>query len=203
MSVAIGTSESVDLLLPRWEETSATEYVDQLIELMISRGSTFYDDEVTQLEHALQGAFLADRANDAEHAIAAALLHDIGHLLVHEHSSDSGFLQSDLEHEAIGARWLETRFPPSVTQPIAEHVRAKRYLCTVDENYWSRLSRASQYSFELQGGALSLKELELFESHPAFRDAVTLRWRDEAAKVAGRDVPPLETYRSLLESLVV
>ena len=188
--------------LPAWPAKSAMAFIDELFAFMQTAGSTRYDDQVTQLEHSLQTAHLADRAFASDQAIAAALLHDIGHLLQEEHDAQSGFLHTDLEHEQVGAKWLLQMFPTGVVNPIRDHVRAKRYLCSNDEKYWTSLSESSRRSFELQGGAMSVEALEQFEKLPHFTDAIALRRRDDGGKVKGRNVPGLEHYRALLASLI-
>ena len=187
---------------PAWPAADAGEWVDAFLAWLERAGTVRYDEVVTQLEHALQSAYLAERAADSDAAVAAALLHDVGHLLLAEHDGRDAFLSVDLLHESAGADWLARMFPAEVTQPVREHVRAKRYLCTVDGDYRGRLSRASQRSFELQGGPLSSDEVGVVEQLPGFHAAVTLRRRDDGAKVPGRTVPGLEHYRDLLVSLI-
>jgi [1-hydroxy-2-(trimethylamino)ethyl]phosphonate dioxygenase len=82
------------------------------------------------------------------------------------------------------------------------HVAAKRYLCAVEPAYLAGLSPASRHSLQLQGGPFTPQDAEAFEREPHWREAVALRRWDDGAKVAGLAVPPLESYRSLLESLV-
>lgn len=188
--------------VPAWSATSAEQFVDDLLRFMREEGATRYDDAVSQLDHALQAAHLADRSNAPSSEVAAALLHDVGHLLLEEHDAQGDFLDVDLEHEIVGAEWLAQIFPLAVTDPIREHVNAKRFLCTVDERYRSRLSRASQRSLELQGGLMSQGELQNARELPHFESAIALRRRDDGAKVQNREVPDLEHYRALLESLV-
>lgn len=188
--------------IPAWPASNASELVDDLFRWLESAGATRYDEAVTQLEHALQSAYLAERANDTDSAVAAALLHDVGHLLLADQDGTDAFLTTDLEHETVGADWLAQMFPHEVTSPIREHVRAKRYLCTVDRMYSGCLSPASTRSLELQGGPMSAAEIDEVERLPDFVAALTLRRRDDGAKVPGREVPALEHYRELLESLV-
>ena len=187
---------------PAWPAASAADFVDSLLRFLQRAGESRYDEAVSQLEHALQTAHLAVRARDSDHAIAAALLHDIGHLLLAGHDEQTLSPDTDLEHEVVGARWLARMFPQRVTDPIREHVRAKRYLCAIDTGYHRRLSSASRRSLALQGGTLPESERASVDLMPHFADAVTLRRRDDAGKVAGKAVPGLETYRALLESLV-
>lgn len=111
-----------------------------LFNYMEKRGQSFYDEVVTQLAHALQCAALAKRNSASPEQITSALLHDIGHFILDEHNADIDFLETDLNHEEIGAEYLEPFFPDAVTTPIRLHVPAKRYLCSVDTTYYDGLS---------------------------------------------------------------
>lgn len=162
-------------------------------------GSHHYDEELSQRDHALQTAALAAGADGSDPLVAAALLHDVGHLLDLDASGRRDDPATDLAHEARGARFLAGLFPPSVTAPIALHVSAKRYRCAVDPSYWAGLSAGSKRSLELQGGPMDGLEVSRFEQHPGFEDAVRLRGWDDQGKADGLEVPPLDTYRELLE----
>ena len=177
--------------------------VDEVLDLFRSYANDRYDEDVTQLDHALQTAALA-RAEGADDAlVAAALLHDVGHLLdLAQHGRRSTSTQ-DLGHEGRGARYLAALFPPSVTGPIALHVRAKRYRCAVDPEYHDGLSDGSRASLVLQGGPMSVDEADAFAASPASAAAVDLRRWDDGGKVDGLEVPALDDYRPLLESLTV
>jgi predicted HD phosphohydrolase len=52
-----------------------------------------------------------------------------------------------------------------------------------------------------QGGPLDEAAARRVAAQPGFADALALRDRDDAAKVVGLAVAPLEDYRALLESL--
>ncbi len=173
---------------------SDDDAVEILFEFVRQRGQSNYDESVTQIAHALQAADLATRNGCNDAAITAALFHDLGHLLLDEHASQVEFLQEDLNHEEAGADFLEAYFPATVTQPIRLHVPAKRYLCTVDEEYYDRLSDASKRSFQVQGGKLSRAEQEEFAAHEELEVALQLRRFDDQAKRADHQVPPLEKY---------
>ena len=176
------------------------EKVATLFDFMVRRGQTFYDESVTQLEHALQCANQA-RINDAKGTqVASALLHDLGHFLLDEHNEDIAFLADDLNHEAVGADFLEPFFPDAVTTPVRLHVPAKRYLCTTDAEYYDGLSEASKRSLRVQGGVMSDDERSAFERIPHFEDALSLRRWDDLAKVRNLETPGLETYRGVVAS---
>jgi len=182
---------------PKW--TSEKEkFVDDLFAWLSIAGATNYDEQVTQLQHALQTADLARQEHAAEPDIVAALLHDIGHLLVDEHQDIDDFLGRDLQHEEVGAQWLAHCFPTEVTEPVRLHVLAKRWLCTGDETYWPGLSEASKRSFLVQGGLMSRAEIRAFQAHGSWQQAVALRQRDDLGKQPGRQVPSLESFRTIV-----
>ena len=170
-----------------------------LFSYMEIRGQSFYDEAVTQLEHALQCAALATQNDASPTLITSALLHDIGHFILDEHNADVVFLNTNLNHEEIGAQYLEPFFPKTITTPIRLHVPAKRYLCTTDATYYDGLSEASKMSLKLQGGVMSDVEQDGFEQIPYFRDALTLRRWDDMAKVKGLETVQLETYRDIVQ----
>src|SRR5262245_6008207 len=132
----------------------------EVLELFRLRGASQYGGEaVTQLEHALQAATFAEQDGAPPSLVAAALLHDVGHLL-HDLPNDAPDRGVDDRHESLAAAWLAERFAPSIVAPVAMHVAAKRYLCTVDRNYLAQLSQASVQSLALQGGPMTTAEVE-------------------------------------------
>lgn len=169
-----------------------------LFNYMEKRGQSFYDEVVTQLEHALQCAALARRNSASPEQITSALLHDIGHFILDEYNADINFLDIDLNHEEIGAKYLEPFFSDSVTTPIRLHVPAKRYLCTVDTTYYDGLSDASKRSLKVQGGLMFDEEQQDFEKIPHYQDALTLRKWDDLAKVRDLETDGLETYSKIV-----
>ncbi|MDE0423724.1 MAG: HD domain-containing protein [Candidatus Poribacteria bacterium] len=182
---------------------TAEQKIDTLFGYMEDRGQSFYDEVVTQLEHALQCAALAQQSNAASTLITGALLHDIGHIILDKHSAREAFLNTDLNHEEVGAQYLQPFFPEAVTTPIRLHVPAKRYLCTTDPSYWDGLSEASKRSLKLQGGNMSDEERKAFERIPYFEDGLTLRRWDDLAKVKGLEIAGLETYRDIVQQCLV
>lgn len=177
--------------------------VDEIFHLLEERGQgSYFGEPVSQLQHALQCANYAVNEQARPELVAAALLHDIGHLL-HDEGEDIADRGGDTEHEHLGQEWLSAHFAPAVTYPIAMHVAAKRYLCATDPAYLGKLSSASVQSLELQGGAMSAAEVADFESNEFAEDAVRLRRWDDLAKIEGAQVPPLNHYRSILESVIV
>ena len=180
--------------------TDPAASVDEVLELFTRYGRDHYDEAVSQLDHALQCAALAADEGAPDELVAAALLHDVGHLL-HLRDGGTGPGDEDLDHEAVGARHLSALFGPGVTGPIALHVRAKRYLCAVEPTATSSLSDGSRASLVRQGGPLDTAEVTAFEANPGHAEAVRLRRWDDAGKVDGLAVAPLEHYRGLLRGL--
>jgi phosphonate degradation associated HDIG domain protein len=182
-------------------ENGATTIVDTIIDLFAKRGAAAYHGEaVLQVEHALQAAELAERDGASDQLVVAALLHDVGHLLDGQ-DEDLAARGVDGCHEEAGYAWLARHFGPEVTGPIRLHVAAKRYLCTVSPAYGKGLSPASRLSLALQGGAMTADECAEFEGNPAHRDALRLRYWDDAAKVPGLEVRGLEHYRERLSRM--
>jgi phosphonate degradation associated HDIG domain protein len=176
--------------------------IDEVLALYEQWGAERYDEELRQLDHALQTAALAREADAPDALVAAALLHDVGHLLEMADQDGRRDRTADLRHEAWGSAWLAGLFPAAVTAPIALHVRAKRYIVAVEPAYGAVLSPGSTASLARQGGPLAGDEVTAFEANPGWADAVALRRWDDQGKVDGLDVPHLDSYRPLLESLI-
>lgn len=174
--------------------------VGEVLTLLREFGDDRYDEEVTQLQHALQCAALARRDGAPDELVAAALLHDVGHLL-HLRAGGTGPADEDLAHEDVGAGWLSAVFGPEVTDPIALHVQAKRYLCAVEPGLADTLSAGSRASLVRQGGPLDPAGVSAFEARTGGDGAVTLRRWDDAGKVVDLEVAPLDAYEPLLLAL--
>ena len=170
-----------------------TQAADEVLTILATRGhSAYHGEAVSQAEHALQAADLARLEGASPALIVAALVHDLGHLIV-EAGEDH-----DARHEQAGADWVAERFGPDVAGPVRLHVDAKRYLCVIDPAYEAALSTASRHSLALQGGPMSVAEVEAFRDDPQHLDALRLRGWDDRAKEVGSKVPGVETYRKLL-----
>ena len=178
--------------------------VDDVVDLYERWGRENYDEGLSQLEHALQTAALAQSEDASDELVVAALLHDIGHLLDLA-AAEGHWVPSeiDLAHESVGARHLAGIFPPTVTGPIALHVRAKRYRAATDPAYAATLSDGSTRSLEVQGGPMTPDEVAAFEANPSFESAVALRRWDDGGKIDGLGVPRLEAYRELMERVAL
>ncbi|MFE7190814.1 phosphonate degradation HD-domain oxygenase [Kitasatospora sp. NPDC057541] len=176
--------------------------LDELAALFAGEGAGEYLGEaVTMAEHMLQAGALAEAAGAAPQLVAAALLHDIGHFHGVLHGRD--LMQGqDNRHSDTGADWLARWFGPEVTEPVRLHVAAKRYLCAVEPDYRAKLSEASEYTLQVQGGPMSEQEAADFAAHPGAEDAVAVRRWDELAKEAGAVTPDFAHFRLLLASLM-
>jgi gamma-butyrobetaine dioxygenase len=106
----------------------------------------------------------------------------------------------DAVHETVGAHYLRGLFPPEVSEPVALHVPAKRFLCAVEADYYSGLSPASQHSLRLQGGIFTPDEVAAFRANPHAEAAVALRRWDDAAKTPGLALTPLAHYRPIIQA---
>lgn len=176
--------------------TKPNEIADAVIGLILDKGQTRYDESVTQVEHALQCGAHAHAAGAEDAVVLAAFLHDIGHLLLDEHDENRDFLDADLHHENVGARFLATWFDEAVTVPVELHVPAKRYLCAIEPEYAAGLSAASVRSLAVQGGPMTDTEVAAFERRPHHEAAVAIRRWDDDAKVAGAPVPDIDAFRN-------
>lgn len=175
--------------------------VDEVFELLATGGGeAYFGEPVTVLEHSLQAAWFVEHKGGNDELIAAGLLHDFGHLL-HSEGEDVAGRGVDTQHEELGVAVLGDHLPSAVLDPIRLHVAAKRYLCFAEPRYFAQLSAASVQSLALQGGPMSAAEAETFLALPHAHEAVMVRRADDAAKVRGLEVPDLESYRNLIQSL--
>ncbi len=177
--------------------------LDWLFERMASRGDGAYGlSAVTQRDHALQAAALADEGKLGKAMVIAALFHDIGHM-TSEADVDLASAGIDDKHEDKSADVLAPIFGEVVAEPVRLHVAAKRYLCSVESDYYDKLSEDSRISLALQGGLMSAAEIKAFETRPYYRQGVVLRQIDDMAKQPGLAVPSLETFRARADALAL
>jgi phosphonate degradation associated HDIG domain protein len=172
----------------------AEDVLSHIAFLLTEKGQKQYGlHDVTQLQHALQSAWLAEQDGADPPLIAAALLHDIGHM-THTLGENPAAAGVDDRHEEAGHAFLTRWFGPEVTEPVRLHVAAKRYLCAIEPDYFSRLSPDSVLSLKLQGGPMTAEEVAAFRALPQADAAVRLRRYDEAAKVKDLQTPPPENF---------
>ena len=179
-------------------DSGAVSSIQAILETLSIHGHAQYGGEaLTQQQHALQCATLAESARSSPSLVVACLLRDFGHL-VHTLGEDAAERGIDDCHEEIAFPYLRKLFSTAVTEPIRLHVKAKRYLCAVDEEYWNSLSPASKLSLELQGGIFSEAEAAEFIAQPFAKDAVQLRIWDDFAKNPDYCTPQLEHFLPVL-----
>jgi predicted HD phosphohydrolase len=164
------------------------ELIDFLGTMKHARGEA---DGLSELDHGLQCAYELSRVRpDDTELQVAGLVHDIGHQFA-----------PDEQHGVLGAERIRATLGDRVATLVEMHVPAKRYLVATDPAYQSTLTEGSVESLGVQGGPLSSEEADAFVSSPHAADAVLLRRADDAAKVPGRSVPPLEHWVPLLEEV--
>jgi gamma-butyrobetaine dioxygenase len=181
---------------------TASDPVQLIADLFAREGADEYLGEaVTQASHLLQTAALAERDGAADSLIAAGLLHDVGHF-TGTITGQQLMTGTDNRHSDVGASWLAQWFGPEVTEPVRQHVAAKRYLCAVEPAYARTLSPASIYTLGVQGGPMNERAAAQFAASPYADAACRLRRWDDAAKDPGAQPPSFEHYRPLLAALV-
>lgn len=176
--------------------------LDDIFDLFDRFGHEEYGESISQRAHALQVAHFARDAGEPDSIVAAALLHDVGQLIGGA-GSVAEREKRDARHEIGGATFLKGLFAEDILAPVRLHVAAKRYLCAVDPDYLRSLSQASVLSLELQGGPYTAAEADSFRRLPFAAEATRLRHYDDLGKQVDLAVPPLETYRPLLERLTL
>jgi predicted HD phosphohydrolase len=146
-------------------------------------------DVVTGLAHSLQCAWLLrqERPDDVELQLAG-LVHDVASCI---EPRPPGC------HAAVGAELVRPLLGSRVAALVAGHVAAKRWLVAHDRGYREQLSDNSRATLARQGDALDDAARAAFEASADWHDCVVLRRADDAAKVPGRVVPSLATWRDI------
>jgi len=171
----------------------AQRLIGDILALFDRSGDVSYGEDVTQRQHALQAAQLAESEGASPALVLASLLHDVGHLL-HPDAAQALEHSQDDAHEEIGADWLGQYFGPEVSQPVALHVQAKRYLCYSDPGYYDSLSDVSKTTLALQGGVFDEAQADQFLQRPHALEAISLRRWDERAKCRDAQTPTLQHF---------
>lgn len=200
-----------------------SEVIDAVFDLYKNYGEQDYiGEEVTQLQHALQCGHLAhEEYPDNKEIILGAFLHDVGHMF--------GFHTKDLEstgvtpvfnnyinvdvvvdhlgahnHEQLGSQFLQKMgFTNLICSIPLNHVNAKRYLVSIDENYYNNLSEASKQTLVQQGGLMSSEDIEKFKNDPNKDLYIKMRHWDDAAKSTSFEYKyNLDYFRELATQLL-
>jgi predicted HD phosphohydrolase len=180
--------------------TSLRALLDDLSGIYEFRANGRYGlTQLSQLMHAVQAGALCKSTGAPATLVVAALLHDIGHMIhqLGDHPAAAGL---DDRHEFIGANWLARNFGPAVSEPVRLHVAAKRYLCTTEPGYQAILSRDSVESLALQGGLMTQAEVMKFKAEPYWKDALSLRRIDDAAKDPDGPSPQFSSFLDVIEA---
>lgn len=156
--------------------------INSIIALYNMYGHYKIQSHITLKQHALQSADVAISKNENEKLILSTFLHDIGHLILNEHNEKDDFLNKDLKHEQVGYRYLERCYDSDIVTPILYHVKAKRYLCSTDLNYYNNLSRTSKTMYNLQGGELNREAYNILKLDPHFKDAIKIKKYSDMAR---------------------
>ena len=178
---------------------NSIKVIDEIMHLYLQYGDEDYDGEpISQSSHMIQCAMLAMAEGDPDLTIGS-FLHDIGHLLKHNHNTETMGSFGIVNHEGIGAEYLKERgFSERVCAIVANHVAAKRYLMATDKTYASRLSPASRETLQWQGGPMTHEEATAFEQHPYFSDIIKVRFWDEQAKDSNIPILPLNFFQKFI-----
>ncbi|WP_160154253.1 HD domain-containing protein [Microbulbifer sp. ALW1] len=177
--------------------------INTLRKLFARFGSLTLGEHCSQQEHARQCATLAQLQGSERSLICAAFLHDIGHLQALDANIPGTGAEGHPDHDRIGAQLLrELGFSAAVYQPVAKHVEAKRYLAGDEAEYQDKLSRTSENSLNIQGGAMCAVARGEFLQSPYAREAIQLRRWDEGGKQQELEIPGVEYWLTLcLEEL--
>ncbi|MES2796579.1 MAG: HD domain-containing protein [Bacteroidota bacterium] len=179
--------------------------IKEIKQLFLKRGNDeYFGEKVSQYAHAAQTCLLAkNQGYDIEMQVAA-FLHDIGHLLDPDSSDELMENYGRKNHEELAARWLLNRgFSIKIAEMIRNHVNAKRYLTYIDSNYYYQLSVASKKTLDFQGGIMKEEEAKAFEMNPFFSQIIRMRRWDDAAKLENLELPELDYFIKICESLLI
>lgn len=130
--------------------------------------------------------------------ILAALFHDIGHLceFILPTAKMDGY--GIVDHEKLGANYLRKKgFSEKIARLVESHVAAKRYLTFKYPEYYNRLSDASKFTLEQQGGQMNETEAELFEQDHLHKLFIKLREWDDRAKAEHSLLPEMDHYKHI------
>lgn len=177
----------------------------EIIRLFEQSGRAAYENApITYVAHMMQCAMLAEEATGDTDLVVAAFLHDTGHLLGYNDPAQSMDGYGVINHEKLGAEYLQLRgFSKRVCAIVEGHVQAKRYLIATDPKYKNKLSEASLLALHWQGGPMTVREAAFFEHHPYFADLITVRRWDDLSKDPWLQLPTLSYFEpAILQHLM-
>lgn len=158
----------------------------EIISLFEKHGHMEYGEGFSVSAHSVQAGLIAKEKGYDLELIIAAFAHDIGHLypleLLSANVQKMGGFGIEA-HDKWGEEFLrQWSFPARVIAPVENHVRAKRYLCFIEPNYYDSLSEASKETLSYQGGPMSAQEAQAFARAPFFEESIKIRRIDDEAK---------------------
>ncbi len=173
----------------------------EIMHLFSEYGNNDYDGEpVTQTSHMVQCAMLAMQENADQELVLGAFLHDIGHLIGHKQKAADMKGLGAVNHEAIGADYLQKHnFSERICAVVEGHVAAKRYLVATNKNYADKLSAASCETLHWQGGPMNDEEIKAFKNHPYHKEIIQVRLWDEGAKDSNAVLLPMSLFKNFIE----
>ena len=173
--------------------------VDALFDALAASRDADDEGGLPILDHSLQcAARLRDAHPDDLELQVAGLVHDLGWL---ERHGGAWTLRFDAAHDVEGRALVAELLGQRIAALVGGHVAAKRYLLATDPSYASLLSARSEETLGFQGGVMTAAEAAEFGRRPDRDDLVALRRADDAAKVRGASVEPLEAWRAAVEQV--
>ena len=175
--------------------------IDELIKLYNTVGNeNYFGEVVSKREHMIQAAVSAEEHIESEQLILACLLHDIGHLLEKDDMNGLGVKN----HGTVGKQYLEKMgMNKRVCKLVESHIAAKRYLVSIDETYYEKLSEASKKTLEYQGGKMNEDEINNFEKDLDMIEILGVRYHDDnGKKIKIKNLPSIESFIPLIEKYI-
>jgi predicted HD phosphohydrolase len=190
-----------------------SQITDEIFNLYKQYGSSNYIGEhVSQTEHMVLAATCAEKDLKSNNLasvhlhdviILAAFLHDIGHLLGLKHKLSQMDEWGTMNHDKIGGVYLrDLGFPNELCLLVENHVLAKRFLVTLNPDYYNSLSTASKKTLEYQGGRMTDDELYDFENSEYKNVYIKFRTWEENAKESPNVINSLKKYRDLCKKVL-
>ena len=175
--------------------------IEDLINLYNTVGNeNYFGEVVSKREHMIQAAVSAQEHMESEQLILACLLHDIGHLLEKDDMGGLGVMN----HGTVGKQYLEKiGMNKRICKLVESHVAAKRYLVSIDESYYEKLSDASKKTLEYQGGKMNEDEINSFEKDLDMLEILGVRYHDDnGKKIKIKDLPTIESFIPLIKKYI-
>ena len=109
-------------------------------------------------------------------------------------------------HGTVGKQYLEKMgMNKRVCKLVESHVgkTAKRYLVSIDESYYEKLSEASKKTLEYQGGKMNEEEINNFEKDLDMIEILGVRYHDDnGKKIKIKNLPSIESFIPLIEKYI-